>query len=272
MSARLALMFLIALLFAGAAAWFAKEYITRRAERPATSSTTAQVVVAAMDLPFAARLDQSKVRVVQWPRESLPAGIVQDPKQVDGKILQRSLLRGEAITTDRLLDHLGGSTLSAMIHEGMRAISVRVDDVAGVAGFILPGNRVDILSSNADGTSYTLLTNVNVLAIDQEASPEKDKPAVVRALTLEVSPDEAERLDAVGRQGALRFTLRNPSETTTEDRQVGQVFAPSPAQAPPVPPRPAVDVAPPAAAPPPPVTVIRWGSQSGVTQCADEQC
>lgn len=269
MNVRLILMFVVALLFAGAAAWFAKEYITKRAERPPADSGTVAVVVAAVDLPFAASLNASNVRYAQWPRDALPAGVVRDKKQIEGKIVQRSFLRDEAITADRLLEHLGGSTLSAMIREGMRAISVRVDDVAGVAGFILPGNRVDILSSNPDGSSFTLLKNVNVLAIDQEVSPEKDKPAVVRALTLEVSPEEAERLDAVGRQSPLRFTLRNPSETIEPERHLGQVFAPQPAPVV----KPATEAAPAAAvARPSPVTVIRWGSQAGVTTCKDEQC
>ncbi|WP_054772685.1 Flp pilus assembly protein CpaB [Methylogaea oryzae] len=135
------------------------------------------VVVAALPIPFAKRLEEQDMKIAEWPKASLPAEYYKDIKPVVGKIVTRSMVPGELVYPQRVREHLGGSTLSSLIKEGMRAVTVRVDDVAGVAGFIMPENRVDMLATR-EGTTYTLLRNVNVLAIDQEASPEKDKPIV----------------------------------------------------------------------------------------------
>jgi pilus assembly protein CpaB len=120
----------------------------------------------------------------------------------------------------RLSEHLGGSTLASLIAPDKRAISVRVDDVVGVGGFLLPGNRVDVLATkHADGSSNnavsrTILENLRVLAVDQTAGTDKTQPVVVRAVTLEMTAAEAETLVTAQTEGKLQLALRNPLNLT----------------------------------------------------------
>jgi pilus assembly protein CpaB len=134
---------------------------------------------------------------------------------VINKVTMNKYFPGEIITNNRLSDHLSGSTLSALISKEYRAISVRVDDVVGVAGFILPGNRVDILKTQLETPSNTAITktilqDIKVLAVDQEVSQDKEKPTIVRAVTLELKPEQAEIIVKAMREGTIQLTLRNP--------------------------------------------------------------
>jgi pilus assembly protein CpaB len=119
----------------------------------------------------------------------------------------------------RLSEHLGGSTLASLIATDKRAISVRVDDVVGVGGFLLPGNRVDVLATKTtnagsnNAVSRTILENLRVLAVDQTAGTDKTQPVVVRAVTLEMTTAEAETLVTAQTEGKLQLTLRNPLNT-----------------------------------------------------------
>jgi pilus assembly protein CpaB len=135
----------------------------------------------------------------------------------------------------------------------MRAVTVRVDDVVGVAGFLLPGNRVDVVASRLDqrtrlATTETILTNLKVLAVDQTASTDKNEPVIVRAVTLEMKPDQSEAIVKAKEEGTIQLTLRNPN-----DSSVPVAKAAEPAPAPVVVSRPAAPSGPPHAL----VTVIR---------------
>ena len=115
----------------------------------------------------------------------------------------------------RVVDKLAGSRLSALIAPNKRAITVRVNDVNGVAGFLLPGNRVDVLATRVRdrrASTRTLLQDIKVLAIDQKASQDKDEPVVVRAVTLEADLDEASKLTAATAEGKIQLVLRNPDD------------------------------------------------------------
>lgn len=96
-----------------------------------------------------------------------------------------------------------------MIPEDKRALTIRVNDVIGVAGFLLPGNKVDVLNTKGNGTT-TVLKNIKVLAVDQTARTKDNKPVIVRAVTLEVSPKEAEKLLTENSKGSIQLALRNP--------------------------------------------------------------
>jgi pilus assembly protein CpaB len=145
----------------------------------------------------------------------------------------------------------------------MRAVSVRVNDVVGVAGFLLPGNRVDIVAAYRDGQetrSETVVQNVKVLAVDQTAATDEDEPVIVRAVTLEVTPADAEKLVLAEERGAIQLALRNPLDNRMTIR-VSSLPAPVAASAP----APAISRAKPRVrvGPPPPdtsVTVIRGTS------------
>lgn len=220
MNSRFFIMLIVALAFAGAAALIAKRWVDTLNQAPVAEQNTVSVAVAAIHIPFATRIEKTNYKFVNWPKENVPPDAITEadaknnPDILNGKIVQREFFPGEVLIKPQVKDHLGGSTLSALIQEGMRAISVRVDDVVGVAGFILPGNKADIIVSrgNMDQT-YTLLRNIKILAIDQTASTDQDKPAVVRALTLEVTPKQAEILVHAMKTGALQFALRNPMDT-----------------------------------------------------------
>jgi pilus assembly protein CpaB len=136
------------------------------------------------------------------------------------------------------------------VDENMRAVTVRVDDVVGVAGFLLPGNTVDVLSSrkvpNQRAITETILKNIKVLAVDQQATAEENEPVIVRAVTLEMLPKQAETLFRARTEGTIQLTLRNPLEPD---------YVPPPAP----PPKKRVATRTPVKRPPPPaeVTVIR---------------
>jgi len=211
-------MFSIALLLGLGAAWMANGWIQARLQ-PVEASTGTQVVVAALEVPFGAKIESSQIRMAEWPIGSVPDGAITDPAEAEGMIAKQAFLPGEIILRGRIAEHLGGSTLSAIVEPNKRAITVRVNDVIGVAGFLLPGNHIDVLASRKDGkrvTTRTVLEDIKVLAVDQTASPEKDKPVVVRAVTLEMTPKEAEILVKSTQEGTLQLTLRNP----LDDEQV----------------------------------------------------
>jgi pilus assembly protein CpaB len=205
-------MFTIALMLGLMAAWMANGWIQARLQ-PVEASTGTTVVVAALDVPFGAKIESAQLRTVEWPVDSVPDGAMTDLAEVEGKIAKQAFLPGEIILKGRIAEHMGGSTLSAIVERSKRAITVRVNDVIGVAGFLLPGNHVDILASRREGkrvTTRTVLEDIKVLAVDQTATPEKDKPVVVRAVTLEMKPQEAEILVKSTEEGTLQLTLRNP--------------------------------------------------------------
>ena len=193
-------------------------------------STAGRIVVASSDIDIGQRLNPALFMVVDWPTASVPKGAFTDPKALNGRVLRSSLLAGEPVSEAKLAPAgtLGG--LSALIAEGKRAITVRVNDVIGVAGFALPGNYVDIIVSTetapdpnapqerAHSISKIVLERILVLAVAQEVGRDETKPKVVNAVTLEVTPEQAEKLDLARSVGALSLALRNqidPAATTT---------------------------------------------------------
>ena len=224
MNRRFIIMFSIALLLALLAAWVANFWIQARA----IPDKTASVVVAAVEIPYGVKLEDTQVKVLAWPGDSVPQGSFSSKEQVVGKVTKNNFYPDEPITEKRMSEHVGGSTLSGLISKDYRAISVRVDDVVGVAGFILPGNNVDILSTKKEpatnqAITKTLLQNINVLAVDQEVSQEKDKPAIVRAVTLELKPEQAEIIVQAMQEGTIQLTLRNPDDLELVDAQVSAI-------------------------------------------------
>jgi pilus assembly protein CpaB len=161
-------------------------------------------------------VEAQQVTTVRMPMDTIPDDALDSSDKAVGKIATFDILRGDVMRGARLSEHLGGSTLASLIATDKRAISVRVDDVVGVGGFLLPGNRVDVLATKrTDGTgnnavSKTILENLRVLAVDQTAGTDKTQPVVVRAVTLEMTTAEAETLVTAQTEGKLQLTLRNP--------------------------------------------------------------
>ena len=195
------------------AAWIANSWVKTRMASVNTEEDTKPVVVAALDIPFGQKIDATHLRLLNWPTKSLPGGAFTKVSDVEGKIANQQITAGDLLLPAKIVDHTSGSTLSAIITPGKRAVTVRVNDVIGVAGFLLPGNRVDIYATRMEKRrAYTniLLQDIKVLAVDQTASPDKDKPIVVRAVTLELKPKEAEKLVRATQEGTVQLALRNP--------------------------------------------------------------
>jgi pilus assembly protein CpaB len=210
---------LIAIVLGLGAALFAKNWMKSRMDAvEAEKRSGVQVVVAATEIPFGQRFTAESIKVMGWPRDSVPEGVFSSPTDVIGKVANQRIVQGEAILKTRAVGEAGGSSLAALIEPNMRGVTVRVDDVIGVAGFLLPGNRVDVLATRTldrgKAWTHTLLENVKVLAVDQTREPQKDQPVVVRAVTLEVDPKQAELLVQATQEGPVHMALRNPEEMT----------------------------------------------------------
>jgi len=182
------------------------------------SMPTTKVVVAAADLDIGAELDANDVRVIDWPTNAVPQNAISDPNEVIGRGLILPIIQNEPFLPMKLAGKEAGSGLPPAIPPGMRAVSVRVNEVIGVAGYVLPGTRVDIVATvsptqqHSDMTSKVILTDVQVLAAGTkiERDVENDKPIAVNVVTLLVNPEEAERLTLASNEGQIQLALRNP--------------------------------------------------------------
>jgi pilus assembly protein CpaB len=188
---------------------------------PSASIPTSAVLVAAQDLQIGATIRHEDLRAVQWPSNAVPAGAFGKPEDLVGRGLITPVWTNEPFLPSKLASKEAGAGLPPVIPEGFRALSVRVNDVIGVAGYVLPGTRVDVVATinptqnQQDVTSKVVLTNVQVLAsgtkIEQD---DKNKPIQVSVVTLLVSPDEAEKLTLASTEGKIQLALRNPLDKT----------------------------------------------------------
>jgi pilus assembly protein CpaB len=213
---RAILMMAVAIVFGLAAVILASRWLLHQG-----AAASDGIVVAAADVNLGQRISADMLTIVEWPVASRPKGAFGDPSKVTGRVLKSSILRGEPLTDSKLAPPGTTGGLSALITEGKRAITVRVNDVIGVAGFALPGNYVDIIVSTQkepapndrngreQSISKIVLERILVLAVAQEVSRDETKPRVVNAVTLEVTPEQAEKLDLARSVGTLSLALRN---------------------------------------------------------------
>jgi pilus assembly protein CpaB len=179
--------------------------------------STVDVLVAAEPIPLGTRLAQKDVKVVPWPANIKPEGALSDPQSAIGSVARVSIEKNQPLTQSQFLSE-GAGLLPAMIPEGMRAMSVKVDDVTGVSGFITPNSRVDVLVAGATGQgeggsqdqrSKLVLQNIKVLAVGKSIEQREDKPVEVPTVTLLVTPEQAEKLALAARYEPVRLALRN---------------------------------------------------------------
>jgi len=178
--------------------------------------------VAASDLDIGAELRREDIRVIDWPANAAPANALSDPKDAIGRGIVLPLIQNEPILPMKLASKEAGSGLPPAIPPGLRAVSVRVNEVIGVAGYVLPGTRVDVVATvspsgqSGDMTSKVILTNVQVLAAGTkiERDTDRNKPMPVSVVTLLVDPEEAERLTLASTEGKIQLALRNPLDKT----------------------------------------------------------
>ncbi|HCF58972.1 MAG TPA: Flp pilus assembly protein CpaB [Myxococcales bacterium] len=184
---------------------------------------TEKVVVAAMDLPLATTLRAEQLTTIDWPKASLPQGTAGDPAGLVGKVLLAGVVKGEPVLAAKLASEKAGQGLAAVLPEEMRAVAVRVDDVVGVAGFIHPGDAVDVIvtmkaseSSHVPPTAKVILQNVRVLAVGKELDhkSKKQKAVPVTVATLMVSSPDSEKLALASTKGKILLALRNRVDAT----------------------------------------------------------
>ena len=179
-------------------------------------ASSVEIVVAARDLPIGTRIEAGAVKLARWSRDSMPPGSMTDLASAIGGVVKDRFGENEPLVADKLFSgQKSGGVLPLLIPAGMRAMSVAVDEVSDVSGFILPGSKVDVLVSlmqtqgNQKPFSKLVLQDVSVLAVAQQLDNGKDEPQLVKVVTLLLAPDEAERLGLAASEGVLRLALRN---------------------------------------------------------------
>ena len=192
----------------------ARGWVTDQNEKDRTDTVT--VVAAAIAIPFGSKVEERHLKIIEMPKDSAPPGSFSLTEDVIAKVTTQPIVSGEILMQVRFVEQGDGSTLAALVGKNMRAVTIRVDDVIGVAGFLLPGNRVDVVAArieNRRAITDTILRNIEVLAVDQQASNDDNNEAVVvRAVTLQVTPEQAEILVRGREEGSIQLTLRNPLE------------------------------------------------------------
>jgi pilus assembly protein CpaB len=173
-----------------------------------------QVVVASRDLLAGITLSATDLKVSEWPEGIVPGGSYEELELIQGRVINTDLTSGEPVLTTKLAPEGSSGGISSIIPDGMRALTVAVNVVSGVSGFILPKTRVDVLvtvaptTKKAENTTKTILQNVEVLAVDQTYQQDGDEPITVKSVTLLVTPEEAEKLALAGNEGKLQLSLR----------------------------------------------------------------
>jgi len=205
----------IALLFSGVFTyWLSKNFAKPRVAAPAKQ----QYVAAANPLEAGETLKAANLRLVDWPISSPLAGTFVKLEDVTGRVMLYPIAAGEPIQERQLSAPGAGTGLTVKIPEGMRALSLRTDQIVGVAGFLLPGTHVDVLVTfknpgSSDPITAMVLQDVEVLAAGQKTQPDPDgKPSTVDVVTLLVNPNDAEKAVLATAQGTVHFVLRNGSD------------------------------------------------------------
>jgi pilus assembly protein CpaB len=187
-------------------------------------AATRRIVVAAESLPPGALLDASKLRTISWPAASAVTGMYTRKEDLLNRALITPVAENEPILESELAPKGSGAGLAAIIPEGMRAMSVAVNDVIGVAGFVTPGTMVDVMVTGAvsgpgqggQNITRTILENVRVLAAGQKVEQDRDgKPQTVPVITLLVTPEDAGKLAMASNEGKIQLALRNTVDSDT---------------------------------------------------------
>jgi pilus assembly protein CpaB len=182
-----------------------------------------EVIVAANDIPVGARLEEKDLKTALIPESDVPPNSFHDTSKIVGRGVVLPIAKGDFVLRSKLAGERAGSGLAALIPPGMRAVSVRVNDVMSVAGFVQPGSRVDVLVTGAavgqsEDETRTVLQNVAVIAagknLERSSTGEAQSSPVI---TLLVSPDDAQRLAMASSEGHIQLALRNPLDTEQSD-------------------------------------------------------
>lgn len=171
----------------------------------------AKIVIAAQDINMGTVLTENKLTLASWPKANRPEGAFEEISELQGRVAISKMVVGEPLLAAKLAAPGSGAGLVAIIPQGMRAMSIKVDEVIGVAGFILPNSYVDVISVK-DKNVKTILKKIKVLAIAQETLSEDGQAKIVRTVTLQLKPKQSERLALQTNRGRVHLVLRNPLE------------------------------------------------------------
>ena len=233
MRTRTLIVLILALASGGIAGWAALRVWQNQPAPLLAQEPTAQVqiIVAARDLPVGATLGEEDVRQINWPADASPIGYARSVPEVVGRGLIQSVRMNEPLLEGKLTGK-GQTGMASRISEGMRALSIRVDEVVGVAGFIDTGTRVDVLltpsQTGADPLTRIVLQNIDVLARGQQQDKDPEgRPLTVTVVTLLVTPAQAEQLSLATQQGRIQLALRNfvdVKEVSTSGARLSQMM------------------------------------------------
>lgn len=250
----------IAIVMGGAAAFLARNWLDSHARIASAPQLLDTIVVATKPLAFGATVTGDDVAEVPWGTKTVPEGAFatkEDLLKGGRRVVLSPLARNEAILRSKVTQPGQRGSLSSLLENGLRAVTVRVDDVRGVAGFILPGDYVDVVliaevsAARRENYSEILLQHVKVLAVDQLASEQQEQPTVAKAVTLEATQEQAQKVLLATNIGKLSLILRRPAEDNTEptrrvtERDLGEPIIRSVEPVPTPPPTPVVAPVPP---------------------------
>jgi pilus assembly protein CpaB len=231
MQNRLKIALVVAVFFGLIAAYGIYNFLRQQKDVAESLRTATQnVVVASKDIPAGTTINdemikKGMVKTIPWPKTSVPGGSFTSPEQVIGKTNRVKIIANEPILESRLAGE--GAGLTARLEQGKRAMAVKVDEIIGVSGFIVPDDRVDVIvttvppgSNNQENKmSKIVLQNKRVLSVAQNVEQKEGKPQVARSITLEVSPEESEKLSLASQEGQIVLALR----ATGDDREAQTV-------------------------------------------------
>jgi len=216
-----------AIVFGVLAVFIARVWLNNQANQRAHNTEQTQpvamqtIVVAKQPLRFGTELSAAMLQEVPWPSQSVPAGAfakIGDVLQPGRRVVLTAIEPNEPVLALKITGAGERATLSALVHEGMKAVTIRVNDVDGVGGFVLPGDRVDVVMTRqlekGSAVSEVVLQNTRVLAIDQNADERAGKASVAKSVTLEVSTVQAQKVWLASSVGTLSLLLRKAGETT----------------------------------------------------------
>lgn len=221
------------------AVWLTSQWLQSQAAEGKLSAQETipmtRIVIAAQDLEIGTLLSTENLTLAEWPKSNVPKGAFDNIEAVAGRVAVTRLPAGGPLQAAELADAGSGAGLVALIPPGRRAMSIKVDEVSGVAGFILPNTYVDVISVNNRSSreareAKTILKKIKVLAIAQETTTDKGKAKIVKSVTLELLPKEAESLALHSILGSIHLILRNPLEMEVEEppQKVAPVIAKRP--------------------------------------------
>ena len=224
----------LGLAFAGLAAFMTLGYLKKASAPPPQQAgiKMADVVVASKEIARGELITPDHISVSKWPAKQVPEGAFATSEPALGKVARSAIFANDLITENKILDTKSRSILSVLIPDGRRAMTIKVNEVTGIAGFIAPGSHVDVLltvSGNEEipASTRTVLQDVEILAIAQNIEQLDSRPTVVNTVTLNVEPPQAETLTLAANEGSLQLVLRNDkdvAEVKTKGKNIKELI------------------------------------------------